>query len=102
MEDDDLDNRIDGVFPVRGHVVVTASELALLHDQIGAELFESATICSWLTGDTRLTPHSLGVAVEAQLRMLFGAQAEAGAVLERIIERLAAAFPADVQPLYTD
>lgn len=99
---DDLEDLQGGVLPVRGLAVLTASELALLHDRIGDELLASATIRSWLAGDTRLTPHSVAVAAEAQLRMLFGTPPEACDVLERVIARLAAAFPADVQPLHTD
>ncbi|UTI63953.1 hypothetical protein NBH00_21745 [Paraconexibacter antarcticus] len=105
MDEDDtdaLDDVEDGVLPVRGRAVLTASELTLLRELIGEELLASATIRSWLAGDTGLTPHSVGVAVEAQLRMLFGTPTEACAVLEHVIARLAAAFPADVQPLHTD
>ncbi|WP_354700494.1 hypothetical protein DSM112329_00773 [Paraconexibacter sp. AEG42_29] len=102
MDDDDFDDLIDGVLPVRGRAVLTVSELVLLRDLIGEELFESATMRTWIAGDTQVTPHSVAVAVEAQLRMLFGTPSAACTVLEQVIERLASAFPADVQPLHTD
>lgn len=90
----------DGGRDVRGVEVVTALELRKLRDALGRELEASATLRSWLAGD-EVPPHSVAVAVETQLRMLFDENPEVGSLLRRIIERLALAFPAEVQPLDT-
>lgn len=85
---------------VRGVTVASAEELELLRSRLGDELVVSATLRAWVAGEEVL-PHSAAVAVEAQLRMLFGTEPEAATVLEAIIERLASAFPSEVQPLDT-
>lgn len=85
---------------IRGLVVISDEEVAALHRDIGEELLVSSTLRRWFSGED-LTPHSVGVALEAQLRMLFGHPPEACELLMRVIDRLAEAFPADVQPLDT-
>lgn len=90
-----------GGLRVRGEVMMTASELAELESAVGAEeLLASSTLRRWLSGED-LLPHSVAVALETQLRMLFGAPPEACALLGEVIDRLAEAFPEEVQPLDT-
>lgn len=85
---------------VRGVEVISAAELALLADRLGDDLRASSTLRAWLDGG-EVAPHSAGVALETQLRMLFGEEPDVAAVLEAAIDRLAEAFPAEVQPLDT-
>lgn len=80
---------------------MTAAELADLRAAIGEEeLLASSTLRRWLAGED-LLPHSVAVALETQLRMLFGAPPAACALLTEVIDRLAEAFPEEVQPLDT-
>lgn len=86
---------------VRGQVMLAAGELAELRAALGEEeLSASSTLRRWIAGED-LRPHSVAVAVETQLRMLFGTPPEACALLEEVIDRLAVAFPEEVQPLDT-
>lgn len=85
---------------VRDVPVLDAAELRTLRDELGDELEASATLRAWVDG-APVQPHSVAVAVETQLRMLFGDHPEAAAVLAAVIERLAEAFPDEVQPLDT-
>lgn len=95
------DIELVGGLRVRGLVMISEEEVAALQAQIGDELLVSSTLRAWFEGDETLTPHSVGVALEAQLRMLFGEPAPVCELLVRILDRLAEAFPADVQPLDT-
>lgn len=81
-------------------MIISAAELSSLQSAIGDELLASATLRAWLAGE-ELPPHSVAVALETQLRMLFGEPAEACQLLVDILDRLAEAFPAEVQPLDT-
>lgn len=85
---------------VRGQTIISAAELASLQSAIGDDLLSSATLRAWLAGED-LPPHSVAVALETQLRMLFGEPAETCDLLVDLLDRLAEAFPADVQPLDT-
>lgn len=85
---------------VRGVEVVRPVELGRLVHALGPELEASATLRRWLDGDA-IPPHSVAVAVETQLRMLFGEPANMCALLAEVIERLAEAFPEEVQALDT-
>lgn len=85
---------------VRDVPVLDAAELATLRDALGDELEASATLRAWL-GGAPVQPHSVAVAVETQLRMLFGESPDAATLLGTVIERLAEAFPDEVQPLDT-
>lgn len=90
-----------GGLGVRGRSIITGAELASLRAAVGGELLASATLRAWLAGEERLTPHSVAVALETQLRMLFGEPAETCALLVTVLDRLAEEFPAEVQPLET-
>lgn len=80
---------------------MTAGELADLQAAVGVEeLLASSTLRRWLAGE-ELLPHSVAVALETQLRMLFGTPPAACALLVEVIDRLADAFPEEVQPLDT-
>lgn len=80
---------------------MTAGELADLQAAVGVEeLLASSTLRRWLAGE-ELLPHSVAVALETQLRMLFGTPPAACVLLVEVIDRLADAFPEEVQPLDT-
>jgi hypothetical protein len=86
---------------VRGEVMMSGAELADLRAVLGQEeLAASSTLRRWMGGE-ELLPHSVAVALETQLRMLFGTPPAACALLAAIINRLAEAFPEEVQPLDT-
>jgi len=87
--------------PGRWYASGVPEELAALQSSVGDELLSSSTLRAWLAGDLDLTPHSVAVALETQLRMLFGEPAETCALLVDILDRLAEEFPGEVQPLDT-
>ncbi|UTI66230.1 hypothetical protein NBH00_08485 [Paraconexibacter antarcticus] len=85
---------------VRGLVVISDAEVTTLHRAVGEELLVSPAQRRWFAGED-LTPPSVGVVPEAQLRMLFDEPPDACELLETVIDRMAEAFPADIQPLDT-
>lgn len=89
-----------GGLGVRGRTIVTADELASLRSAVGDDLLASATLRAWLAGE-ELPPHSVAVALETQLRMLFGEPADACVLLAELLDRLAEEFPDEVGPLDT-
>lgn len=90
----------DGGLHIRGELVATVPEIETLRSELGEELTASATLAQWLDGQ-EIPPHSVGVALETQLRMLFDDAPGARAVLVELLDRLAEAFPEEVQPLDT-
>lgn len=100
LEHEQTDTAGGGGLAVRGQIIIDAAELSSLQAAVGDDLLASATIRAWLAGE-ELPPHSVAVALETQLRMMFEEPAEACALLSTLLDRLAEAFPAEVQPLET-
>jgi len=83
---------------IRGVPIASATELAVLRGALGADLEASATVRAWLAGED-VAPHSVGVALETQARMLFDEPPEVRGLLLELLGRIVEAFPEEVAPL---
>ena len=88
----------DKYLQIRGVPIVSASELTQLKEALGDELSDSSTIRAWLAGEPVL-PHSAGVSLEMQARMISDESAAERTLLIEIVNRLADLFPDEVLPL---